>query len=138
VTFDYKYKHNDGVWHDVNQDVIVRWQRCTYGGWRPWFACPHCGWRKAILYLWHVPVCRKCAQLRYRSQSEGETCRSWRRTRKIEAKLSGVAGEWNLIKPKGMHWKTFRRLVSEQKWEKVQRDRFLVEAYGKLMQRRRS
>jgi hypothetical protein len=38
-------------------------------GWkRPWFLCPGCGQRVAILYLWKYFRCRHCLRLAYRSQ----------------------------------------------------------------------
>lgn len=76
---------------------------CTYGGCRPWFACPGCGRRAAVLYLCSGAFrCRLCASVAYASQSEGEIGRSWRKQEKAEARLSR----------KGIHRATFDHLVS--------------------------
>lgn len=47
---------------------------CHFGGSRPWFQCILCGKRAGVLYLnedgTHL-FCRKCSNLRYRSQTTG-------------------------------------------------------------------
>lgn len=81
---------------------------CNYGGTRPWFGCPHCGARVAVLYLRRGGFyCRKCAQVAYYSQSEDACGRAWRKQQKAEAKL----GE-NWARPKGMHRATRERLLA--------------------------
>jgi hypothetical protein len=81
---------------------------CNYGGTRPWFACPHCASRVAVIYLRRGGFyCRKCAQVAYHSQSADECGRTWRNQQKAEAKL-GVG--W--ARPKGMHHKTRERLLA--------------------------
>lgn len=82
---------------------------CNYGGSRPWFACPHCRNRVAVLYMRRGAfICRKCAQVGYYSQSEDCIGRAWRRQQKAESKL----GEhWQ--RPKGMHEATRRRILDE-------------------------
>lgn len=76
---------------------------CNYGGCRPWFACPGCARRAAVLYMCGGAFrCRHCASVAYASQSEGEIGRSWRKQQKAEARL----------RRKGIHPATFDRLVS--------------------------
>jgi hypothetical protein len=120
VTLNYRYKDHTGAWRSVDQPVTVTRTPCHYGKDRPWFLCPHCDARVAVLYLWNLPVCRRCAKLVYSSQSQDAFSRSWQRTRKIEARLKGDAKEWNYLKPKGMHWATFHRLTAaylhEEQW----------------------
>ena len=50
---------------------------CHYGGERPWFLCPHCGRRVAILYGGAVFACRTCYGLAYEVQREDETRTAW-------------------------------------------------------------
>lgn len=79
---------------------------CTYGGARPWFGCPRCYRRVAVLFLaggWFK--CRHCAQVAYGSQSDDTTGRAWRKQAKAEAKLNPDGS-----KPKGMRWATYERL----------------------------
>lgn len=126
VTLVYRYKDAQGDWRDVRQPVTVTRTPCHYGGTRPWFACPRCWRRVAILYLWNVPACRTCARLVYPSQADDAIGRSWRRTRKLEHLLSGGAGEWNHRRPKGMRRATFERL-REAYWREEQlRDEALL------------
>lgn len=80
---------------------------CHYGGTRPWFACPHCTARVAVIYLRRGGFyCRKCAGVAYSSQSENACDRTWRIQQKAEAKLGKG---WR--RPKGMHHKTRKRLM---------------------------
>lgn len=91
--------------HGIEQRVVIDRTVCGYGGTRPWFSCPSCGRRAAVLYLRGSFRCRSCAQVAYLSQSEDVIARSWRRQRRADAKL----GE-DCTKPKGMHCATFDRL----------------------------
>lgn len=88
---------------------------CNYGGARPWFLCPCCGRRVAILYGGAVFACRHCRKLAYEVQRESEGDRAIRRADAIRDRLGWEAGILNPDgwKPKGMHWKTFRRLQAE-------------------------
>lgn len=88
---------------------------CNYGGDRPWFLCPSCGRRVAILYGGAVFACRHCRGLAYKVQRESEGDRAIRRADAIRDRLGWEAGILNPDgwKPKGMHWKTFWRLQGE-------------------------
>jgi hypothetical protein len=82
-----------------------------FGGRRPWFLCPRCISRVALLYLrgqrWS---CRKCCDLAYQSELEAKGHRGQMKARKIRARLGG---DWSGFefsdKPRGMHWKTYKR-----------------------------
>ena len=90
------------------QHVPILRTACTYGGSRPWFQCPHCAGRVAVLFCRRGGFyCRRCAQVAYSSQSEDECARAWRSQHKIEARL-GPDGS----KPKGMHEATYARLLA--------------------------
>jgi hypothetical protein len=40
------------VWgRSVEQRVPLLWTPCTFGGARPWFGCPRCAKRVAIVYF---------------------------------------------------------------------------------------
>lgn len=122
VAVAYRYRRNGGDWVSVDQAISIVRTSVGYGSrGRPWFACPVCRRRCAILYLVAGPVCRLCGDLRYASQSDGETNRSWGRTYKIEAKLSDDA-QWNFQKPRYMHWKTFNKLCEAHSRESALRD----------------
>ena len=90
------------------QRVPILHTPCHYGNTRPWFGCPQCQARVAVIYRRHCGFyCRKCAQVAYHSQSEGDIGRAWRRQKKAEAKLG-----LDLQRPKGMHHMTHARLLS--------------------------
>src|SRR5258707_8196369 len=40
--------------------VALEWTACRYGGRRPWFLCPACRLRCAVLYLRGRTACRTC------------------------------------------------------------------------------
>jgi len=67
-------------------DISLAETQCTYGGTRLWFLCPRggCGRRAAVLHRssgWFV--CRRCAGLKYASQSEPRSARMQRKRDKI-------------------------------------------------------
>lgn len=112
VTLIYRYKDRQGDWRDVAQRIAIMRTPCHYGGNRPWFACPRCSARVAIIYLWNVPLCRKCARLVYPSQSKDAIDRSWGRTERVMRRLGQVGEGPHAIprRPKGMRQATFERL----------------------------
>ncbi len=90
--------------------VFIENTNCAYGGSRPWFVCPDCGRRVAIVMLQKPTVaCRHCLKLTYASCNEDQIDRSWRRRDKIKAKLGGD-DKGIYLKPKGMHQRTWQRL----------------------------
>lgn len=119
VTLVYRFKFAEG-WRDISQRVGIERTPCHYGGARPWFRCPRCHGRVAVLFLRGWPGCRKCSRLVYPSQSDDALGRSWRRTHKLERLLSGGAEDWNYRRPKGMRLATFERLKAaywrEEEW----------------------
>ena len=95
---------------DVRRDVTERLTMvntpCAYGGARPWFKCPCCARRVAMLYLRGGRfACRLCKRVAYSSQSDDALDRLWRRQDKIEKRL---APHWQ--RPKGMRHHTYARL----------------------------
>lgn len=91
----------------VCDDVRVVRTACNFGGTRPWFACPRCGGRAAVLYMRSGRfMCRPCGRVVYASQADDAMGRAWRRQAKLEARL-GTG--WR--RPKGMHHATRDRLL---------------------------
>jgi YD repeat-containing protein len=115
MTLWYRY---DGLRQRIEETIWFDWTSCHYGGWRPWFSCPQCDRRVAVLY-WVGPrfLCRHCHELPYSSQHETFVSRMHRKRRKIRERL-GVSGsliEPIRLKPRGMHWQTFWRLVQQER-----------------------
>jgi hypothetical protein len=106
VTLSYQWTPYGSDPQSVECALQIERTACNYGGSRPWFLCPTCGRRCAVVYFGRGRyACRHCNHVAYYSQSEDLMDRAWRKQRKLEAKL--IDG-WR--KPKGMHWKTCERL----------------------------
>jgi hypothetical protein len=119
---------------DLDYQVSIVRTPCHYGGSRPWFRCPRCGCRRAVLYGVASDGrfgCRHCMRLAYASEAESRADRINRRSQKLQSKL-GENGE----KPKGMRWQTFDRICAQldtldQAWGAAALARFgpLIEHY---------
>jgi hypothetical protein len=104
------------------QVIGVTWTPCHYGGERPWWRCPVCGRRAAVLYQWRVWACRRCLRLAYPSTRQDACERLDARARRLGERV-GVSGAraselpslWPRRRPRYMHRSTFRRL-KEQAW----------------------
>jgi hypothetical protein len=113
----YRFKASGGDWEPVRQVLDLDWTPCHYGGQRPWFRCPGCQRRVAVLCLdgqWFL--CRHCYELPYGSQQETAEDRSLRKVRTLRERLGASMNLLEPIwtKPKGMHWRTFERLLQEE------------------------
>lgn len=112
----YRVRARGEEWRDVEERIDIVETACHYGGTRPWWVCPGCGERAAILYLWDGRSrCRRCRGLLYATQHEDARDRLIRRLRNLRLRLGGTA---NLLgpmppKPKGMQWRTYLRLQGE-------------------------
>lgn len=93
-----------GVSRNVSERLTLDSTPCPYGGARPWFKCPGCAGRVAILYLRGGRfACRSCQRVSYRSQSGSTIDRVCDRFHKLDALV--MAG-----KPRWQRWATFDRL----------------------------
>jgi len=100
----------------IRQAVMLETTPCTLGGHRPWFRCPDCARRVAVIYgKGRLFSCRQCKGLGYASQAEADDDRAARQADRIRKRLGWMPGILNGPgdKPKGMHWRTFHRLVAE-------------------------
>ena len=71
------------------QRVPILRTECPFGGTRPWFGCPGCSRRCAVLFLrpWGF-VCKRCGGLAYTSTREDEIARNARARNKAAALLA--------------------------------------------------
>lgn len=117
VLLVYRHRHRgDSERQNVKQPVYLDYTACTYGGSRPWWLCPNCGRRVAVLYgPGKLYACRHCYKLVYECQRETSDDRAARRADTIRRRLGWDVGILNPpgTKPKGMHWRTYQRLTIE-------------------------
>lgn len=100
-------------WTPVRETIDLDYTDCHYGGQRPWFVCPGCGTRKAVLRSVGGRFrCNACHGIAYSSTRESAHDRALRRAHEVRRKLGeGPGPVWHRPpKPKGMHWKTYWRL----------------------------
>ncbi len=124
VNLSYRSRDYGEEWESHDYPVRLLAQPCHYGGNRQWFACPArgCGRRVAKLYGGRLFACRHCHQLVYPVQREAAFQRNQRRADKIRERLAWVndPDPMEVAKPKGMHWRTYNRLVAElEHWEEA-------------------
>ena len=120
ICLSYKIFRN-GRWEWIDQRFSLDWSRCRYGGRRPWLRCgglPKNSWQcqRRAAKLFRVGdyfACRGCHGLVYASQQEMPLYRNVTQAQKLRQRLGGSEDIFDPFpdKPKGMHWRTFRRLV---------------------------
>lgn len=100
---------------EYKQAVKINKTPCNYGGFRYWFICPKCNNRVAKLYRNGIFVCRKCIGVNYKCQLKQPRDREFKRLNALRDRLGWEGGIVNGIgsKPKGMHLKTYIRLLVE-------------------------
>ena len=87
---------------------------CHLGGFRSWAVCASCTGRVGVLYIINRRfVCRRCADLRYRSQRESDLDRLGRKLQRTRAALSWQRSLLEPLggKPERMHWRTYANAV---------------------------
>lgn len=115
VTLAYKYLPHGRPAEVITQTVWLETTPCALGGSRSWFTCTTCGKRVAVIYgAGRLFACRRCKRLAYTSQGEAADDRAARRADRIRKRLGWQIGILNDpgLKPKGMHLRTFDRLLA--------------------------
>lgn len=104
----------ESTWHAFNRLLTLERTALHYGS-RVWWHCPRCDRRAALLYGGRELACRTCWGANYRSQRETLEDRAARQANKLRRKLGWKPGILNDIggRPKGMHQKTYLRLLNE-------------------------
>ena len=99
----------------IDELVPYTYTDTNFGGRRQWFKCLSCNRRCRVIYGGRYFRCRKCYDLKYETQYEPPWGRATTRSINIRKKLGcdgGIEDPFPL-KPKGMHWKTYRKLEAE-------------------------
>ncbi len=115
VTLNYRCENQFRESQEYRYAVAIEWTPCNYGGKRPWWTCPDCGKRVAILYGGRKFACRHCQSLTYKSTRTAPGSEHYARANKVRMKLGwggGVASPMG-DRPKGMHARTYLRLLRQ-------------------------
>ena len=120
LAISYQWREGeDGGWNHVAERFLLSQTSPPYGGSRWWMHCV-CNRRVAKVYLPRGATrfrCRRCHQLRYRTQRMTIDARWQNRANRIVRRLGGEADDGNVYKPKWMRWTTFQRLMDDvQDW----------------------
>lgn len=112
----YKTRCDGGAWADVSEFVPLVETATNFGGRRQWFQCLTCRNNCRILYGGATFRCRRCHRLKYDTQYEPDFARAATRALKIRERLGSKGGIDDPFpdKPKGMHRKTYERLMAEE------------------------
>jgi hypothetical protein len=65
---DVRQEYRDGLFGkraESCRGVRLTWMLCNFGGTRPWFVCPDCGYWVALMFN---NACRRCRGINYESQ----------------------------------------------------------------------
>jgi hypothetical protein len=114
----YRHAQCGGAPEDISEVIPIVTTPMHFGGCRHWFACLSCRRRCRIVYGGNVFRCRLCCGAKYESQYQHPALsisdRRWRIRKHLENR-GGQVWPFGLDdgfppKPKGMHWRTYRRL----------------------------
>ena len=134
VMLTYRQRVEGSEWRDMTYPVRLVYTPCQLGGQRVWWQCPGagCGRRVAVLYGGTgIFACRHCHRLTYRSQQDNN---AFRPADKLRARLGWVPGVLNESggKPKGMHFKTYIRLLDQYHTKAARAMAYTSEKLGQL------
>ncbi len=101
--------------------VNISKRRVGPEGWRQHFECPRCTKCVDVLYVVNFKDfenglgCRHCLDLAYGSTTDDDAGRAMRLIHALRERVGWVPGFGNASpRPKGMHWRTYRRRLHEQ------------------------
>ena len=99
------------------QVICCHWRKAHFGGRHLLFMCNECHGERRVLYArygnprtWFFS-CRKCVDITYQSTMGHRCDRSARRVEKLRARLQWGAHGTVPIKPRGMHERTYQRIL---------------------------
>lgn len=114
IALSYSWRCGDGPWQAHTERVALRHVPRNFGGEESYFLCPKCARCVKRLYCGGIRIlCRTCHGLVHASTQERGDGRAIRRVRKLRRRIGADLGVESLIgpKPKGMHYRTFERIV---------------------------
>lgn len=110
IETDYYYKGRH-----YKYEIRLLTTKPYFGGTRYWWQCPGCGKRVAVLYCAGYCVCRHCIGAKYQTQHLQPLDRKFKRIATLRSRLGWYGGiaYGAQGKPKGMHYRTYHRLLGE-------------------------
>lgn len=112
----------DGESTPIETRIRLDYSSCNYGNKRPWFSCPRCYARVAVLFLKGLHFCcRSCHDLTYYTCQESGNLNNMaiRRVNRVLANLkSDERCGFDILyyvprRPRYMHGKTYQRLLRQ-------------------------
>ena len=131
--------HSNG--QNYSYSVPISTTPCNYGGVRYWFNCPNCHKRVAKLYFKQsMFYCRSCHALNYATQQDNKLDSTRLVMYRIRNKLdweydTAWMQQWKKLKPKGMHYSTFNRLVEKHDRLEKKAEQYCIASYKAFMDR---
>jgi hypothetical protein len=87
----------------VGDSIEIERTPCTYGGARPWFQCPECSRRCAVLFLNQNFVCRMCRGVLYLTDVLSKSKRLQSRREQAARHLGLDLATGEIVTPRYMH-----------------------------------
>jgi hypothetical protein len=128
LVLEFPLKSASGELLDPLQQIICcYWRKAHFGRRYLMFTCPECHRPVRVLYarwaydrIWFFS-CRKCAGITYQSTMGHRWDRSARRVDKLRARLKWGVNGTTPIKPRGMHERTYQRILGMLAYHEVVR-----------------
>lgn len=106
--------------HGQFERFNLRRTNTAFGGTRPWLCCPGCDRNVRVVYRGQAGYrCRQCYCLRYPSQRERSHHRAIGMAQRLRMRLGGSPDLSQAFpdRPKGMHFRTYQRLLMrDEQW----------------------
>ena len=117
LVIEYEYLDANGDQHTYQNVIDFDFTPCNFGGRRTWLTCPSCQQRVAVVYRSQLGFsCRRCCDLTYLSKRDHQLHRLIQKAKLIHVKVGGTGDITCQFpsKPKGMHWRTYWRLLGQE------------------------
>lgn len=114
--FKVSYKLTGGqIDGNYEHTIPIVKQSVNFGGERLFLSCPKChSSRKQIYFVSGVAACRTCHGLHYKSQSESQQERKFRKLDRLLTKVDNFGYRFDgHAKPPYQHWRTFIKLNNQ-------------------------
>ena len=109
ITIHYTYKDQS---YAYSANLII--EQPNYGGIRHYIECPTCNNKRKQLYIDGKSfACRTCLSLYYKSQSEGQLDRKFRKKSHLYEKVDQLENSHRFTKLKWQRWPSFKKIQNQ-------------------------